>query len=116
MALYSIDVSGVETAYETFNVVLEGVEHEITLQYNPRDESWYISLGLANLSPIFKTKITNGTDILKKYRAYEDVPNGSLFVVDNRKQYGRLGRDAFSSGRFSLIYADESTRLIAQDI
>lgn len=115
MALYNIDVSGITTPFETFNVTLEGQEYEITLQYNPRDESWYIAMGLSNLTPIFKTKITNGTDILRKYRAYEDIPKGSLFVLDNQLTNGRLTRDSFSSGRFSLVYVDESSRIIIQE-
>jgi hypothetical protein len=115
MALSAIPLTN-DLTFQTFNVVLENQTYEITLQYNPRDESWYIYFGLPSLTPIFKTKVTNGTDILKKYRAYEDVPNGALFVVDNHKDYGRLGRDSFFSGRFSLLYADESTRLLVQEI
>lgn len=115
MALSGIDIKNLTTAYETFNVVLEDQLYEITLQWNPRDESWYIYFGLPHLTPIFKTKVTNGSDILKKYRAYEDVPNGNLYVVDNIKQYGRLQRDSFVSGRFTLTYADESTRNLVRD-
>jgi hypothetical protein len=116
MALSIIPLNTNNFAFQTFNVVLEQQSYEITLQYNPRDESWYIYFGLTNLQPIFKTKITNGTDILKKYRAFEDVPKGSLFVIDNQKLDGRLQRDSFSSGRFSLAYADESTRLLLEEI
>lgn len=116
MALSTINIANLTTAYETFNVVLEDQVYEITLQWNPREESWYMYFGLPNLTPIFKTKVTNGTDILKKYRAYEDIPNGALYVVDNMKQYGRLQRDSFTSERFSLMYADERTRLLVREL
>jgi hypothetical protein len=115
MALSSIPINN-NVPFQTFNIVLENQTYEITLQYNSREDSWYIYFGLPNLTPIFKTKIVNGWDILKKYRAYEDVPKGALFVVDNQKDYGRLGRDSFYSGRFSLLYADESTRLLVREI
>ncbi|QCQ57962.1 hypothetical protein Barba22A_gp111 [Rheinheimera phage vB_RspM_Barba22A] len=116
MAVYNIDVAGIDTAYETISVVLEAQSYEMTFQYNPRDESWYLYFGLPNLAPIFKTKITNGTDILRKYRAYEDVPKGSLFITDLQKVNGRMDRDGFSSGRFSLTYVDESSRLLIQEL
>lgn len=116
MALSKIPINTTSAPYQTFTVVLEDKTYEITLQYNERDDSWYITLGLPNLSPIFKTKVTNGVDILRKYRAYEDVPKGSMFVVDNMKDFGRLTRDSFDSARFDLLYADESTRLIIQEL
>ena len=92
----------------TFTTILDTVAYDFRLHWNDRDESWYIYLGLANQPYRFKTKITNGTDILSKYRAYDDIPKGVLIVLDKEKVYGRLQRDSFSSGRFSLIYFSET--------
>ena len=88
----------------TFTVILDSVAYDLRMQWNGRDESWYLHLGLANQEYTFKTKITNGSDILSKYRAYDNVPKGVLMVFDKEKTYGRLQRDSFSSERFALLY------------
>jgi hypothetical protein len=114
MSVYKIPIS--DNPNQQFSVVLENRNYDITLQWNVRDESWYMVLGLSGLSPIFKTKIVNGIDLLRKYRAYQDVPKGMMYVYDNAKQVGRLTRDGFSSGRFTLYYLTENSRLLFEDL
>lgn len=95
--------------YQSFTTVLDNTAYDLQLQWNPRDESWYLSCGLANRPFLFKTKITTATDFLKKYRAYTDCPKGSFRVVDLQKSYGRLDREGFSSGRFELQYITQDS-------
>lgn len=114
MAVYRIPVS--ESPYQAFSVVLENNNYDVVIQWNTRDESWYISLARSGLVPLFKTKVVNGVDILRKYRAYEDCPKGSLFVYDLVKKFGRLQRDGFSSGRFALQYVDQFDRELIEDL
>jgi DNA integrity scanning protein DisA with diadenylate cyclase activity len=68
------------------------------LQWNPRDEAWYLSLGKQNQDFLFKTKITTMTDLLKAHRALEVSPKGALIVLDTMKSYGRVTRNGWSSG------------------
>lgn len=100
---------------QSFTVVLDTIAYDIRVQWNGRDESWYVYFGRANQQYLFKTKITNGTDVLRKYRAYDDCPKGILMVLDQEKLYGRLQRDSFNSGRFALLYyTEESANLIRE--
>ena len=114
MAVFTIPVKDIP--FQTFSIVLENTSYEMTLQWNTREESWYLSLARAGFTPLFKTKITNGTDLLLKYRAYQSCPKGILFVRDTEKDWGRLQRDSFSSGRFVLYYIDEFDRLLLETI
>lgn len=114
MAVYRIPVS--DSPYQAFSVVLENNNYDVVMQWSDRDESWYISLARAGLVPLFKTKIANGIDLLRKYRAYDDCPKGSLFVYDTVKVFGRLQRDSFSSGRFSLQYVDQFDRELIEEL
>lgn len=91
----------------SFSVLLDNNSYDIRFQWNGRDKAWYTFIGQTNLPPTFKTKVTNGSDILGNYRAYDSTPRGYLAVIDKEKVYGRLQRDSFSKGRFSLIYYTE---------
>jgi hypothetical protein len=114
MAVLTIPVK--DLAFQTFSIVLENNSYDLTLQWNDRDESWHLSLARSGYTPLFKTKITNGTDLLRKCRAYQSCPKGLMFVVDSEKDWGRLQRDSFSSGRFVLYYIDEFDRELLETI
>lgn len=103
-----LEIPTIDNPDYTYTVVLDSVSYDMRLFWNGRDESWYIFMGLSNQPYVFKTKITNGSDILSKYRAYNDVPKGVLIVLDKEKIYGRLQRDSFASKRFSLLYYTEN--------
>jgi hypothetical protein len=111
MSLLQIPVS--ESPDQSFTVVLDQIAYDIRLQWNNREESWYLYCGVSNRPFLFKVKLTTITDVFKKYRSYESCPKGSLRVIDLNKSYGRLTRDGFSSGRFALQYitADSWTEL-----
>jgi hypothetical protein len=87
-----------------FSVSLDGRMYDIKLQYNDRDESWYMNFGVQGKQPLFRTKITVGADLLIGYLGYDIVPKGLLYVVDIEKGYGRLDRLGWSSGRYKLRY------------
>ena len=114
MATFTIPIP--DSPHPTFTTVLEGVSYDITLHWNSREEAWYISLARAGFTPLFRTKVVNGIDLLRKYRSYANCPKGMLFVNDLEKDWGRLTRDGFSSGRFALYYLDEADRLLVQQI
>lgn len=99
-----------------FTTILDSVAYDIRLQWNPRDEAWYMYLAKQNNNFIFKTKITTNTDLLKPYRANDNCPKGILVAIDNMKFYGRINRDGWSSGRFSLYYVTEDSRIALEDL
>ena len=108
MALLTIGVK--DNPNQTFNVILDDVLYDITLTWSTRDEAWYMTLALSGLTPVFKTKVVNGLDLLKPYRAYDDCPKGGLYILDRNKKHGRVSRDGFTSGRFALLYLTSDSR------
>lgn len=99
-----------------FTTILDSVAYDIRLQWNPRDEAWYMYLAKQNNNFIFKTKITTNIDLLKIHRANNNCPKGILVAIDNMKFYGRINRDGWSSGRFSLYYVTEDSRIALEDL
>lgn len=87
-----------------FTVVLEGDAYDIRMQWNTRDTAWEMSIGRQSLTPTVITKITTNSNILRPYRAYANIPDGELRVLDIVKKNGRIERDSFSSGRFVMVY------------
>jgi len=102
MSLIQIPVA--DNPDQQFTVILESVAYDIRLQWNNRDEAWYIGMGRQNNTLTFFTKLTTLSDILRYYRAYETVPKGLLICLDLLKGFGRITRDGFSSGRWGLYY------------
>lgn len=107
MSLLEIPITSL--ADSTSTVILDSISYDIRLQWNGRDESWYVYIGRTNQEFLFKTKVTNGSDFLRKYRSYATCPQGVMLVLDKEKLYGRLSRDSFSSSRFSLLYYTADT-------
>jgi hypothetical protein len=99
-----------------FTTTLDSVAYDMKLQWNPRDEAWYLSLGKQNQDFLFKTKVTTNTDLLQNHRAFENCPKGVLVALDNMKFYGRITRDGWSSGRWSLYYITEDSFNLIQDL
>jgi hypothetical protein len=98
-----------------FTTILDSVAYDIRLHWNTRDEAWYLYFGRQNNNFIFKTKITTNIDLLKAHRANNSCPKGTLVALDNMKFYGRITRDGWSSGRFSLYYVTEDSRIAVED-
>lgn len=108
MALLRIPVQ--DNPDNSFTTVLDDIAYDFRLQWNGRDQSWYLYCGLPNQPFLFKTKVTSGNDFLKVYRSYEACPKGIMLAIDVNKQVGRLERDSFSTGRFELLYITADSR------
>ena len=106
MAVFSLPVSGL--ADNTQTIVLDGVSYDMRLQWNSRDESWQCFMGLTGRAFKCKFKVVTGLDLLKPFKAYDETPNGKLFVWDNERLFGRVGRDNLGIDlRFELRYETE---------
>ena len=92
---------------QTYTVTLDGVDYDIRLRWNTRDESWQMLLGLSGDEPSITFKVTNGLDLLLPYKYMEAVPNGELYLVDTVKINGRPNYDDTGiDKRFVLVYID----------
>jgi len=111
-----IDIQLADSADDQFTIILEGQAYNIRMQWNNRDQAWYMFFGLANATPTFISKLTTSFNILRPYWGYEEVPNGILVAIDMLKSVGRLERDSFSSGRFKLIYISSDSVQALRDI
>lgn len=110
MALELVTIPTEDNPDYTTTVVLEGIAYDIRMQWNGRDETWYMYFGLADQPSLFTRAVSNGTDILLNYKAYNACPKGVLYVYDSVKKNGRLQYDSFSSGRFKLYYMSKELR------
>lgn len=92
---------------QTYTVTLDGVDYDIRLRWNTRDESWQMLLGLSGDEPSVTFKVTNGLDLLLPYKYMEAVPDGELYLVDTVKINGRPNYDDTGiDKRFVLVYID----------
>ena len=95
---------------QIYTVTLDSVDYDIRLRWNTRDESWQIFFGLSGEDPVVTFKATNGLDLLAPYKYLEEVPDGSLYMVDTVKINGRPGYyDTGIDNRFCLVYVDALT-------
>ncbi len=86
-----------------FSVVLDNRAYDIRLQWNGRDQAWYMYLAITNNTPFMKVKVKTNTDLLRPYLYNSLCPKGVLTVLDSEKVHGRIDRDAWK-GRFKLHY------------
>jgi len=91
----------------TYTVTLDGVDYDIRIRWNTRDESWQLFFGPSGDEAVITFKATNGLDLLAPYKYLEGVPDGQLYIVDTVKINGRP--DFYSTGidkRYCLMYVD----------
>ena len=92
---------------QTSTVTLDGVDYDIRLRWNTRDESWQVIMGLSGENASATFKATNGIDLLRPYKYLEGVPDGELYIIDEvaingRPAFGETGSDK----RFRFSYID----------
>lgn len=74
-------------------------------RWNSFEKSWYCYVGLLGEDPKVKFKLVNGLDLLAPYKAYEEIPQGGLYVLDEDFVWGRpTENETYQTGRFNLIY------------
>jgi hypothetical protein len=50
-----------------FSVVLDNRAYDIRMQWNGRDQAWYMYLAITNNTPFMKVKLKTNTDLLRPY-------------------------------------------------
>lgn len=92
---------------QSFTVTLDGVDYDIRLRWNTRDESWQVIMGLSGENAVATFKATNGIDLLRPYKYLEGIPEGQLYIIDDvaingRPAFGETG----TNKRFRFSYID----------
>jgi hypothetical protein len=82
--------------------------YSFRFRYNPFEDAWYCYVGLLGQDPRVKFKMVVGTDLLLPYKAYDEVPNGFLRIVDMDGRWGRPSKDNMHrDGRFFILFVSE---------
>lgn len=88
-----------------YTTTLEGQGYDIRLRWNNRSKSWFLYIGITGSTPILKTRLTTNTNLLANYKGNPLLPQGSLYVLDTEKVFGRPSIDNLGIGRrFQLVY------------
>lgn len=102
---FTWDIDGY--ADQTMRVVLDNETYEMRLQWNERDESWWLSLGALGDDPLVCRKVCNCQDILDGLHYRDDLPKGKLIVLCFKDQlyWGRCGRyNMGARSELQLVY------------
>lgn len=102
---FTWDIDGY--ADQTMRVVLDDETYEMRLQWNERDESWWLSLGALGDDPLVCRKVCNCQDILDGLHYRDDLPKGKLIVLCFKDQlyWGRCGRyNMGARSELQLVY------------
>jgi hypothetical protein len=94
-------------ADQTMRVVLDNETYEMRLQWNERDESWWLSLGALGDDPLVCRKVCNCQDILDGLHYRDDLPKGRLMVLSfkDEQYWGRVGRyNLGARSELQLVY------------
>lgn len=81
MALFTIPVSDTTDPFEE-QVELDGLIYDLAFTWNPRDNHWFLTVGREGVTLLTHVKVVNDQDLLAPYTRTEDLPPGSLQVVD----------------------------------
>lgn len=81
MSTFSIPVSETTDAFIQ-QVDLDGVVYDLGFRWNPRDDHWFLDVGIDGVVSIAGIKLINTTDLLGQFGRIEDLPAGTLQIVD----------------------------------
>lgn len=94
---------------QTQRIQLEDSVFDLSFRWNTLENAWYCSIGAVGQAFQSKIKVVNGVELLRSIQAYDDTPNGELYVVDQEYISGRPDRRSFTAGsRFRLLYFTEA--------
>lgn len=93
-------------ADNTQRIQISDDTYDFRFRWNHVEEAWYCHIGLNGEDPKVQFKMVTGMDLLAPYQAYEEVPEGVLYLIDLDQGYGRVGRDDIGQDkRFRIIFA-----------
>lgn len=101
----TLPFDAVDEAY-TFRTQISNIELLFEVNWNSRDESWYMSISDIESDPIVSgIKIVPGVDLLRGVRDRTELPEGSLVALDTSLQQERPGREELGE-RVILVFLE----------
>ena len=92
----------------TYRVDLDARTYNIRINWNTRDERWYIAILDADNRPLAASPLLIDTDLWKRFRL-SSLPRGLMFLTDAAGSTRECTRDELST-RCKLLYVEESTQ------
>lgn len=98
-----LPVDSIDEAY-TFRTQISDIELLFEVNWNSRDESWYISISDIEATPIISgVKVVSGPDLLGNVRDRTGLPEGFLVALDTSQAQSRAGRNDLGD-RVKLVF------------
>lgn len=113
MAIEILELDSTHEYSET-SFDLDGVIFTLQTRYNPRSDSWYLSLFAGDGTPICLGRRITVNNILFPWLAADSKPAGALIAVDSQDEDKDPGEDELST-RVLIMYAD-ADELVAMGI
>lgn len=106
MAIYKLPFESIDPHYE-FEIDLEGTRYVFVLDWNSRDEAWYLSLALPDGTQILDgRRVVLGSPVFRRL-THASRPLGDLIFLDTDGTSVEPGRNDLG-GRVVGIYFDEA--------
>lgn len=93
--------------FQIISQVIDDQSYDFTIQYNKRDDSWFMEIGLTGEEPSVRTKLNVGGDLLAPFRYLTGVPDRYMLVVDIVKSFGRNDREGFVRRFIPVLLTEE---------
>lgn len=79
----------------------------LTFNWNNRGEFWTLDIADREQNDLLTgMKLTNQNEIFRLFST-ENLPRGSLYIVDNRNKFDNIEYDSFINGNCSLVFEDD---------
>lgn len=95
-----------DSYHQIQTATLGDASYQLEWQWNDRDESWMLFVGMVGQDPSVGVKITNIKDMLKSYKHLEGVPKGELTCGSFYYPSDRVDRSLGKEGNFYLVYIE----------
>ena len=79
--IYSIPVQSTTDPFSQ-QVELDGFLYDLTFLWNERDQHWFLTIGRDDVVLVSEVKLVVTDDLLSQYTRVEDLPPGTLSIVD----------------------------------
>lgn len=93
-----------DRAHSTQNITLGGLDYQMTLTFNDRDQRWSLGLSRNSLPIVSGVRIMENQALLYRYNL-SAFSHGDLFVVRDKVDNKNVGRDNFgANSSYVLLY------------
>jgi len=113
MAILTIPTTN--DSFQRMTVRLDGRDYVLTLLYNQREESWYLSIGDDESVPLLSgLKLQANWPLLWRHRYNTSLPPGELMVTSTTDSVSPTLSDLGEGKRCELTYYDRAELVAAK--